>query len=52
MKNISEKIEDIFKKQFCCHPSRLDDLQTREAIRLLAKEIDKLIKLEQPKEQK
>lgn len=45
MKTIKEKVAEILEANaFSIHPSRLEDYQNREAIRLLAEELDNLIK--------
>ena len=35
-------IDEIFKTEYSCHPSRLDDIRNEEAIRCLAVEIDNI----------
>jgi len=41
---ILDKVDNIFSPNYHpdCHPSRSDDVKAQEAIKLLAKEMDKL----------
>jgi hypothetical protein len=42
MKTVKDKIIEIFFEQISCHPSREDEIKFRDAIILLAEEIDLL----------
>ena len=42
MKLVKKQVVDIFTKPISCHPSREDEIRFKEAILLLAEEIDLL----------
>ncbi len=42
MKTIKKQVEEIFNKPISCHPSREDEIRFKEAILLLAQQIDVL----------